>query len=58
MTFNEAEAQAKANSLQYRSISYVIDLGDKQYSVVSEERYNARGLEDPVIVAFDKGEKV
>lgn len=54
MTFNEAEAQAKANAEQYKTIMYVVELKEKRhYSVVSEMRYNSRGIEEPVVAVFE-----
>lgn len=60
MSYDDALVQARQNSIDYPdSIIYVIGLpGGKRYSVISEVRYNSRGLEDPVAIAFENGTQV
>lgn len=59
MSLSEAESKAQSLSVQYETIMYVIEDRKGKYSVVSEFRYNERGLEDKRIMAFyDRGIRI
>lgn len=58
MKLTEAETLAAQNSIDYKSIMYVCELKKgKKYSVVSEDRYNSRGLEDRIMSIWEAGTK-
>ncbi len=59
MKLSEAEKQAAQNSVEFSAIMYVCELKKgKKYSVVSESRYNSRGLEDPIMSIWEAGSRV
>jgi hypothetical protein len=58
MTLTQAEQQAAQNSIDYKAIMYVCEVKKgKKYSVVSEDRYNSRGLEDKIMGIYECGHR-
>jgi hypothetical protein len=59
MSYTDAQNQAKQNSTQYATIMYVIELKEgKRYAVISEARYNSRGLEAKVMCIYANGQLI
>jgi len=59
VTHTDASATAEKQSLEYPNDPvYVLRAGPKNWSVVSEQRYNERGLEDQILEIWENGKLI